>query len=242
MKTQIDRNRITKRIGTILAVSFAIITVITLLTSGQADRLALAMATIFLAMIPAAVEKLFHCRVCLPIYLFALVYAVGPMLGHCWYWYYTLPGWDKVLHISGGVMFAIIGAFLFDRIAKGKQAPAVNALFALCFSIAIAAIWEFIEFGADQLLGMDMQNDTVITHITSYLLGDMLGHTHSIENIQSVAINGEALNIGGYLDVGLVDSMLDMLLESVGALVTCLLLLLDKGRHSLITVEQKENR
>ena len=43
----------------------------------------------------------------------------------------------------------------------------------------------------------------------------------------------------GYIDIGLTDSMLDMLLESLGALVTCLLLLLDKGRHPPIRDEEK---
>ncbi len=221
-----------KLAGTVAFEIFTVYTIIMLLTGSEPDRLALAFATLLLVALPMLMEKLFHCRISLPVYIFALAYAVGAMLGHCWKLYHTVPVWDKLLHISGGVMFTIVGAFVFDRLAQGRQKPITGAIFALCFSIAVAAIWEFVEFGADRLLGMDMQNDMVITHITSYLLGDEIGITGSIENIQSVVVNGTALP--GYIDIGLIDSMLDMILESLGALITCLLLLLDKGKHPLI--------
>lgn len=227
-----------KLVGTVLCEIFTVCTIIMLLTGSEPDRLALAFATLLLAALPMLLEKLFHCRISLPVYIFALAYAIGPMLGHCWKLYYTIPVWDKLLHISGGVMFAILGAFFFDKLAQGKQKPITGALFALCFSMAIAVLWEFCEFGADTFLGMDMQDDTIVYGLTSYLLGDAVGITGSIENIQSVVVNGIALP--GYIDIGLIDSMLDMLLESLGALVTCLLLLLDKGRHPLIQDKVKK--
>ena len=227
-----------KLVGTVLCEIFTVCTIIMLLAGSEPDRLALAFATLLLAALPMLLEKLFHCRISLPVYIFALAYAIGPMLGHCWKLYYTIPVWDKLLHISGGVMFAILGAFFFDKLAQGKQKLITGALFALCFSMAIAVLWEFCEFGADTFLGMDMQDDTIVYGLTSYLLGDAVGITGSIENIQSVAVNGIALP--GYIDIGLIDSMLDMLLESLGALVTCLLLLLDKGRHPLIQDKVKK--
>ena len=203
-----------------------------LLAGSEPDRLLLAFATLLLAALPMLLEKLLHCRISLPVYIFALAYAIGPMLGHCWKLYYTVPVWDKLLHISGGVMFAILGAYFFDLLIKDKTYPAARTIFALCFSMAIAVLWEFCEFGADTFLGMDMQDDTVIHSLTSYLLGESLGVTGSIENIQSVMVNGIVLP--GYIDIGLIDSMLDMLLETLGAIVTCLALWLDKGKHPLI--------
>ena len=71
-----------------------------------------------------------------------------------------------------------------------------------------------------------------MTHLTSYLRGEGVGVTGSIENIQSVVVNG--ITLPGYIDIGLTDSMLDMMLESLGALVTCLLILLDKGKRPMI--------
>ena len=218
--------------GTVVCEIFTVITIITLITGSEPDRMALAFGTLLLVLLPLLLEKLFHCRICLPVYIFALAYAIGPMLGHCWKLYYTVPVWDKLLHICGGVMFAILGAYFFDLLVKEKVHPAARTIFALCFSIAIAVLWEFCEFGADRFLGMDMQDDMLVTHLTSYLLGEGVGVTGSIENIQSVVVNG--ITLPGYIDIGLTDSMLDMMLESLGALVTCLLILLDNGKHPLI--------
>lgn len=228
------KDKCIKPTGIVLGELFAIGTIIMLLMTGQYERLPLAVGTLFLVLLPAAMERIFRCRLCLPVYIFALLYAVGPMLGQCWNFYYTISWWDKLLHICGGVMFAIVGAYFFELLIKRKDQFWACALFALCFSVAIAALWEFIEFGADRFLGMDMQDDMVITDITSYLLGDGIGVTGSIENIQSVAVNGVPLPVNGYIDIGLTDSMLDMMLESLGALITCLLMLFDKGRHPLI--------
>ena len=222
--------------GTAVCEIFTVITIITLITGSEPDRMALAFGTLLLVLLPLLLEKLFHCRICLPVYIFALAYAIGPMLGHCWKLYYTVPVWDKLLHICGGVMFAILGAYFFDLLVKEKVHPAARTIFALCFSIAIAVLWEFCEFGADRFLGMDMQDDMLVTHLTSYPLGEGVGVTGSVENIQSVVVNG--IQLMGYIDIGLTDSMLDMMLESLGALVTCLLILLDKGKHPLIQNRQ----
>ncbi len=221
-----------KRFGIILGELLALGTIVFLVATKQYSRLPLVFGTLGLVLLPAMMERLFRCRLCLPVYIFALVYAVGPMMGQCWNFYYTISCWDKLLHISGGVMFAILGAYFFDLLVKEKARPAARTLFALCFSIAIAVLWEFCEFGADRFLGMDMQDDMLVTHLTSYLLGEGVGVTESIENIQSVVVNG--IQLPGYIDIGLTDSMLDMMLESLGALVTCLLILLDKGKHPMI--------
>lgn len=221
-----------KLAGTLLCESFTVCTIMLLLAGGEPDRLLLAVVTLLLAALPMLMEKLLHCRISLPIYIFSLAYAIGPMLGHCWKLYYTVPVWDKLLHISGGVMFAIVGAYLFDLLVKNKELPVARTVFALCFSIAIAVLWEFFEFGADVLLGMDMQDDVVIHSLTSYLLGDTLGVTGRIESIRSVVVNG--IPLSGYIDIGLTDTMLDMLLETLGAIVTCLLLWLNRGKRPWI--------
>jgi len=221
-----------KTFGIILGESLVIGTAVFLVVTKQYSRLPLAFGTIGLILLPAVMERLLQCRLCMPIYIFALLYAVGPMMGQCWKFYYTIRWWDKLLHISGGVMFAIVGAYFFELLTKRKENYVGAAIFALCFSMAIAALWEFVEFGADRFLGMDMQDDMLVTHFTSYLLGEGVGVTGSIENIQSVVVNG--IRFPGYIDIGLTDSMLDMMLESLGALVTCLLILLDKGKHPVI--------
>lgn len=221
-----------KIFGIILGELLALGTIVFLVATKQYSRLPLAFGTLGLVLLPAMMERLFRCRLCLPVYIFALVYAVGPMMGQCWNFYYTISWWDKLLHICGGVMFAIVGAYVFELLTKRKDHFFGAAIFALCFSTAIAALWEFVEFGADHFLGMDMQDDMLVTHLTSYLLGESVGVTGSVANIQSVVVNG--ITLPGYIDIGLTDSMLDMMLESLGALVTCLLILLDNGKHPMI--------
>ena len=131
-----------KMIGTAIAELITLITIVKVISSGEWERILLAFGTLFLVLVPALMEKLFHCKVSLPLYIFGLFYAIGPMFGHCWKFYYTISWWDKMLHAFGGVAFALIGAFLFERMAQGKQKPYVVALFALIFSIAVAAVWE----------------------------------------------------------------------------------------------------
>lgn len=230
-----------KKAGRVLRISFVLIaelftvgTIAVMLISRDTERLLLACVTVLLVLVPGVLERLFHCRISTTVYLFGIIYATGAMMGHCWKFYYTIPGWDKLLHICGGVMFAIFGFYLFVRMNHGRADHLSAAVFALCFSMAVAVFWEFFEYGADVFFGMDMQNDTVVSGITSYFLGPETGVSGSINNIRNVVINGASLPVDGYLDIGLHDTMLDMLLESLGALVTCVFIWIDKGKHPLI--------
>ena len=216
-------------------------TIIFLLRSGDTERLLLAFGTLLFVLIPEILERLLRCKINIVVYLIAVLYAMGSMMGHCWKFYYTIPCWDKLLHLCGGVMFVILGIYLFERLSCGKANHVSAVIFALCFSLAISVLWEFVEYGADIFLGMDMQDDTVVNHITSYMLGTEKGVTGSIKDIQSVVINGAALPVDGYIDIGLHDTMLDMLWESGGALVTCILLFIDKGKHPLIQTASKNS-
>lgn len=228
------KERIARLIGVLLCEAFAVITIIMMIVSKQYDRLLLAFATPFIILAPKILELLFRCKIDLPVYLFGLFYAIGPMLGQCYNLYYTVSWWDKMLHISGGVMFAFLGLFLFEKyVGKDKKKMVMTAVFALCFSIAIAVLWEFCEFGADTFLGMDMQDDTVITHINSYLLNEGVGIAGSIENIEEVIVNGQVLPVKGYIDIGLTDTILDMLLETMGAVVVAIIYIVSKGKFAV---------
>ena len=211
-----------------------------LLRSGDEDRLALAFGTLLLVLIPEIAERLLRCKINTAVYMIGVAYALGPMMGHCWKFYYTIPCWDRLLHLCGGIMFVILGVYLFECISRGKVNHVSAVIFALCFSVSISVIWEFFEYGADTLLGMDMQDDTVVNRITSYMLGAEKGVTGSIEDIYSLAINGADLTVNGYIDIGLHDTMLDMLLESAGALAACILLFIDKGKHPLIQTRYRQ--
>lgn len=245
MDTSLSRlEKVVRTVVFVLCELLAIGTIVMVIATKQFNsRLALAIGTVALIFLPYAIEKVLSCKIITPLYVFAMIYAVGPMLGQCYDLYYRTGWWDKLLHICGGVMFAILGIMIFYRFTRGeKNKVLLCAVFALCFSMALSMLWEFVEFGCDNILGTDMQDDTVINSITSYALDEGIGDRGTIDNIEEVIVNGEKLPVDGYLDIGLIDTMMDMLLESAGALVVALLLLIDRGKHPVFIWNDKRQK
>lgn len=164
------------------------------------------------------------------LFVFSLFYLLASMSGRVYKLYYLVAHWDKLLHLCGGVVFALLGAYIPVMINKKYENDRLlRVLFALLFSISVSALWEFYEFGMDRWFGMDMQRDTIIQAIHSYNLGDATGVIGSIDRIDSVVVNGEPLE--GYIDIGLIDTMGDMMIETAGAAVYAVVFALDKGRY-----------
>ena len=93
------------------------------------------------------------------------------------------------------------------------------ALVAFCFSMTIGVLWEFFEFSVDRLFHMDMQKDTIVHTISSVMLDPTNKNIPiTIDGITSVAVNGKNLGFDGYLDIGLYDTMEDLLVNFIGAL------------------------
>ena len=88
------------------------------------------------------------------------------------------------------------------------------------FSMTIGVMWEFFECGMDTFFGMDTQKDTIVNSISTVML-DPAGGTQvvTIEDIKEVTINGQELGLGGYLDIGLLDTMEDLFVNFIGAIV-----------------------
>ena len=168
------------------------------------------------------------------LFVFSLLYLLASMSGRIYKLYYLVAHWDKLLHLCGGVIFALLGSYLPVAINKKYENDRLlRVLFAVLFSISVSALWEFYEFGMDRWFGMDMQRDTIITALHSYDLGNAPGVIGSIDQIDSVVVNGEEL--AGYIDIGLIDTMGDMLIETVGALVYTLIFAFSGGRHAAFT-------
>ncbi len=193
--------------------------------------------------LPSVFERVFRFRVSSPVYIFCLVYAVCPMLGHSYGLYYVLSFWDKVLHLAGGVVFALFGSYLPKVFLKDNGVNyKLCAFTGLLFSIAVACVWEFIEFTLDSVFLTDMQKDTVLTQLHSYklneLLGGELGEIARVDGV-STLVNGQ-YHISGYIDVGRTDTMYDLLIETAGAVGFFLAYLLDKGKRLALRFLPKE--
>ena len=93
------------------------------------------------------------------------------------------------------------------------------AFFAILFSMTVGVLWEFFEFSMDWFFGLDMQKDWIVPAINSVKLNPTGANIPIHVDVQSVVINGETWNLGGYLDIGIVDTMKDLMVNFVGAVV-----------------------
>ena len=128
------------------------------------------------------------------------------ILGELGCYFITYPHWDSMLHTTTGFLCAATGFALIDILNRNSRikfqlSPVYVALAAFCFSMTVGVLWEFFEFGMDRVFHMDMQKDTIVHSVTS------------------VAVNGRDLGFDGYLDIGLYDTMADLFVNFIGAVV-----------------------
>ena len=132
-----------------------------------------------------------------------------------------------MLHTLNGFLAAGIGFSLVDLLNENSKSislsPFFVAIVAFCFSMTIGVLWEFFEYSADRYLKYDMQKDYIINTISTVTLDPE-------ENNNAIRINGidhtilydengdELATIeGGYLDIGIIDTMKDLFVNFVGA-------------------------
>ncbi len=189
--------------------------------------------TMFVVMIPLILGLLLSARALLPIYCFAAVYASGHTVASCFGFYLTCPWWDKGMHFAEGFLITMVAYYVLQQMFKGTAGRKAAILAAaVSFSVLIAVLWEIAEFTADRFFVLDMQKDVYVTHMDSYLLGGNTGDIETIGKIESVTVNGKELP--GYIDVGLTDTMYDLITSLGGSLLFLLYALFDRDRHPLI--------
>jgi len=179
--------------------------------------------------IPPVVERRLH--VDLPTTLEILAYLFvfsAEILGEIGNFYVYFRFWDTMLHTLNGFMFAAFGFCLVDIFNNTKRfrfqlSPVFLAIVAFCFSMTIGVLWEFFEFGADMLLHTDMQKDTFVTAMHSVSLPNDLGQkvTHVTDIISTTVVteSGEVIVMNGYLDIGIADTVKDLFVNFIGAVV-----------------------
>src|SRR5699024_11099104 len=100
--------------------------------------------------------------------------------------------------------------------------PIFVALVAFCFSMTVGVVWEFFEYTADSILSTDMQKDTIISKMSSVNLTNTNAFDPEIiTGIDKTTIhyNNNSITIpNGYLDIGLIDTMEDLIVNFIGAL------------------------
>lgn len=181
--------------------------------------------TLILFLIPSFIETKMKIDVpdVLEVILISFVFAAN-IMGELGSFYERVPFWDTMLHTLNGFICAAVGFGLIDILNRNDKvkislSPLFVCLFSFCFSMTVGVIWEFFEFSMDYFVGMDMQKDTVVDTINSVLLTGGLNEITTIDGVSETLVNGENLGIDGYLDIGIIDTMKDLFVNFIGAVV-----------------------
>ena len=210
----------------ILLRALVVVTAIMQIGNGNYENVFLCILTLLLLLVPSLLQLTLRIELpsVLEIILLVFIFA-AEILGEIQEFYMLIPFWDTLLHTLNGFLAAAIGFSLVDLLNKSRKitfqlSPLFTAIVALSFSMTIGVIWEFFEFAMDQFFGMDMQKDTVVHIIRSVTLHPE-GHNVPvvIEGITETVVQGQDLGVGGYLDIGLIDTMADLLVNFIGAVV-----------------------
>lgn len=221
--TMINKKKRTK-VETVLMI-LVLLSIVRQFFIGSYHNMFLGILTLILFMVPKIIDK--KLGVFIPAGLEAVILIFifcAEILGEVNAFYVKIPIWDTMLHTTNGFLMAAIGFALIDIFNRSekfslKMSPFFVAFTAFCFSMTVGVLWEFFEFSMDWFFGLDMQKDWILPAISSVKLDPTGGNTPVHVQIESVVINGEVWNLGGYLDVGIVDTMKDLMVNFVGAVV-----------------------
>ena len=222
--------KITATVYLVLRV-LVIITMILQFLKGNYENVFMCLLTLILFAIPIIIDQKLNIK--LPNTL--------EILGEVQNFYGVFKHWDTILHTLNGFLCAAIGFSMIDILNRKKRKNSLNklsplfvAVVAFCFSMTIGVLWEFFEYGMDKTFNMDMQKDRVVSQISSVNLNEeKKNEAVTIKNIEKTQIYGTVnksptvITIdNGYLDIGINDTMKDLLVNFVGAVVFSILGLL----------------
>lgn len=202
---------------------------------GNWHGVALCFLTLVLFTLPTIASKTFKVKLptTLEIIVYLFIYA-AEILGEIQNFYGIFKHWDTMLHTLNGFLAAAVGFSLIDILNRTerfhiKMTPVFVALVAFCFSMTIGVLWEFGEFAADRYLNLDMQKDRIVQKISSVELNqENKNEPVIINNINKTEIysnNNQKITTveNGYLDIGIRDTMKDLFVNFIGAIVFSML-------------------
>lgn len=194
--------------------------------------------TLILFLIPSFIDR--KLKITLPhtleVIIILFVFS-AEILGEIRAFYIKFAWWDTMLHAMNGFLMAAVGVSMVDIFNRSerfkfKMSPVFVALVGFCFSMTIGVLWEFFEFSMDLLISTDMQKDTVIGAFSTVMLHDanenipivvkgiedviLVGENLTVDGVPAEAYN---MGLGGYLDIGLIDTIKDLMVNFVGAVV-----------------------
>lgn len=224
---------------------------------GNMQNVMLCVLSLILFLLPNFIEKKFKIDLpdMLEIIIFIFIFS-AEILGEINNFYGNFPGWDNILHMLNGFLCASIGFSLVyllnENSKKIKLSPIFIVLVSFCFSMTVGVFWEFFEYGMDNILHTDMQKDWYVTDIRTVTLDpEQDNNVVSINGVSYTIVydqnNNKLVKLNGYLDIGLHDTMKDLIINFIGAVVYSIfgyLYILDEDKHKLagkfITTKKEE--
>ena len=228
---RVKENKATFIIFTILRVLIVVIMVRSIFI-GNYEGVFTCILTLLLLLIPSFLKGAL--RISIPPLFESIIYLFifsANILGELAHFYAHIPIWDTMLHTLNGFLFAAVGYSAVDLLNRSskkiKLSPLYLTLVAFCVSMTIGVLWEFFECGMDLFFGTDMQKDFIVDTIRSTKLDPTNNQNvivvKDIVNTTITTRSGEVTVIdGGYLDIGLHDTMKDLFVNFIGAIVFCI--------------------
>lgn len=206
-----------------------VISLVRNLMRGNYSSAALCILSLMLFFVPALLQDKMKIEIP-PVFqaiIFGFIFA-AEILGEVNHFYVRIPGWDTMLHTMNGFLCAAIGFSLVYLLNRSSEeinlSPFYLTLVAFCFSMTIGVLWEFFEFTMDQFFFVDMQKDFIVQEFGSVTLDPAnMGTSIDVAGITDTVIHtasGVTYTVdGGYLDIGILDTMKDLMVNLVGAVV-----------------------
>lgn len=194
---------------------------------GNFYNVLLCFITLILFTLPTFLDKALKIKLpsTLEIITYIFIFS-AEILGEIQNFYGIFVHWDTILHTLNGFIMGAIGFSLIDILNRRKVfdmnlSPFFVSLFALCFSMTVGIMWEFGEYFLDNNLNTDCQKDRIVHKIVSEKLGknDKKEELNNITTVKIYSDKDQVTIINGYLDIGLIDTMKDLFVNFIGALV-----------------------
>ena len=235
-----------------------IVCMILQILKGNFENALLCLLSLLLLLVPFFIQKNFKITLPNTLEIIILLFIFSAeILGEIQNFYGIFPFWDTMLHTINGFLAAAVGFSLINLLNKNSEkfnlSPVYLCLVAFCFSMTIGVLWEFFEFASDKVLSIDMQKDRVVDKISSVELDpEKNNNPIVIKDIgYTIIYNNEGKELAkisnGYLDIGINDTMKDLIVNFIGAVVFSslgYLYLISNGKNTFVTnfVPQKGSR
>ncbi|MCI5928900.1 MAG: hypothetical protein MRZ73_10235 [Pseudoflavonifractor capillosus] len=230
LREQIRENRALAAVYIVLR-ALVVLVMVAQFFNGNFENVFLCVLTLVLFFIPSFIERTVKIDVpdTLEVIILLFIFA-AEILGEIRAYYIQYPYWDTMLHTLNGFLCAAVGFSLVLLLNNNRKltfelSPFFLALVAFCFSMTVGVLWEFFECFMDQTFLLDMQKDRIVSGLHTVMLDNTNSNVVvSIPDITDVILvhsdgTQEALGLGGYLDIGLLDTMKDLFVNFIGAVV-----------------------